>query len=156
MYQIFADYKNLIIFLHVISAVIWVGGMVAIRFATHQSLLHLEPKLRIERTLQILKRLFTIVSPFVVILLITAIILEIALGLKGDITAHIKELIWVIMSINLGVMIYRRNHAQRAFNSGDIAMSAKFLAPIAKYMVPANIALGTVAIYLGVVLRNSY
>ena len=31
IYHLFADYKNQIIFLHIVSAVVWVGGMVAMR-----------------------------------------------------------------------------------------------------------------------------
>jgi len=42
MAEFFAEFKVYIIFLHVISAVIWVGGMVAIRFAAHQSFMQIE------------------------------------------------------------------------------------------------------------------
>jgi putative copper export protein len=36
MTELFWANTELIVFLHVISAVIWVGGMVAMRFAAHQ------------------------------------------------------------------------------------------------------------------------
>lgn len=54
MSEFFQNYSALIVFLHVISAVIWVGGMIAIRFAIHYSIQEIqEPKLRLERTLEI-------------------------------------------------------------------------------------------------------
>ena len=72
-----------LVFLHVISAVLWVGGMIAIRFAVHYSIQNIaEPKIKIERTLENLKRFFNMVIPAIVILLITAVILILSLGFK--------------------------------------------------------------------------
>jgi uncharacterized membrane protein len=172
--QLFADYRLTIIFLHVISAVIWVGGMIAIRFAVHQSCAMItDPKMKMERAAHTLKRLFTIVTPFAVILIITAVIMAVGLGFRaaamdamGNViddyamslyqTVHIKEAIWLVMSINLGAMIYRRNQAQKALANDDLGRAKAMLEMIAKYMVPLNIVLGVIAIFIGVVLRNAY
>jgi len=35
MTTFFSNYGHLIVFLHVLSAIIWVGGMIAIRIAAH-------------------------------------------------------------------------------------------------------------------------
>ena len=174
MVELFSDYQNEIIFLHVISAVIWVGGMVAMRFAAHQSFMQIESPLhRLERISQALKRLFTIVSPFVVILIITAIIMAVGLGFRtaavdagGNVIdeyamgiynlVHLKEVIWMVMASNLGMMILRRNKAQKLLEKGDSTGAKKALELIGKYMVPVNIALGVIAIYLGVTLRHAY
>lgn len=174
MYQLFADYRLTIIFLHVLSAVIWVGGMIAIRFAVHQSCVMItDPKIKMERAAHTLKRLFTIVTPFAVILIITAVIMAVGLGFRaaaldamGNViddyamslyqTVHIKEAIWMIMAINLGVMIYRRGQAQKALLNENLERAKEMLTPIAQYLVPLNIVLGIIAIFMGVVLRNSY
>jgi len=174
MYQLFADYRTPIIFLHVLSAVIWVGGMIAIRFATHQSLAMIsDPKMRMERAVHTLKRLFTIVLPFVIILIITAVIMAVGLGFRAaamdemgnviDANAmnvyqiiHLKEAIWLVMAINLGAMMFRRNQAQKALAHNDLGRAKAMLGMIAKYMVPLNIGLGVIAIFIGVFLRNSY
>ena len=174
MIELFADYRTQIVFLHVISAVIWVGGMVAMRFAAHQSFMQIESPLhRLERISQSLKRLFTIVAPFVIVLIITAVIMAVGLGFRsaavdadGNVIdayameiynlVHLKEVIWMIMATNLTAMILRRNKAQKLLNKGDAAGAKKALELIGKYMVPVNIVLGVIAIYLGVVLRNAY
>lgn len=174
MYQLFADYRTTIIFLHVLSAVVWVGGMIAIRFATHQSCMMIsDPKMRMERAAHTLKRLFTIVTPFVVILIITAVIMAVGLGFRaaavdelGNVidayamslyqTVHIKEAIWMIMATNLGVMMYRRGQAEKALHADNLPRAKIMLEMIAKYLVPLNIALGLAAIFMGVVLRNAY
>jgi len=172
--ETFAHHRTLIVFLHVISAVIWVGGMIAIRFATHQSLaLISDPKLRLERAAHTLKRLFTIVTPFVIILIITAVIMAVGLGFRaaamdasGNVideyamsiynTVHIKEAIWLVMTINLAAMMFRRRRAERALEMGNLDEAKIILGLIAKYMVPVNIVLGITAIFIGVVLRNAY
>lgn len=172
--ETFAHHRTLIVFLHVISAVIWVGGMIAIRFATHQSLaLITDPKLRLERAAHTLKRLFTIVTPFVIILIVTAVMMAVGLGFRaaamdpsGNVideyamsiynTVHIKEAIWLVMTINLGAMMFRRRKAEMALREGNLEVAKDMLTLIAKYMVPVNIALGLIAIYIGVFLRGAY
>lgn len=172
--QLFADYRVTIIFLHVISAVIWVGGMIAIRFAVHQSCAMIsDPKMRMERAVYTLKRLFTIVTPFAIILIVTAVIMAVGLGFRAaamDVSGnvidayamslynmvHIKEAIWMVMAINLGVMIYRRNQAEKALKIENLERAKEMLTPIAQYLVPLNIVLGIIAIFMGVVLRNAY
>ncbi|ADN09929.1 hypothetical protein [Sulfurimonas autotrophica] len=174
MIELFADYRTQIVFLHVVSAVVWVGGMVAMKFAAHASFMQIEsPMHRLERISQALKRLFMIVSPFVIILIITAIIMAVGLGFRaaavdanGNVIdtyamhiynlVHTKEAIWMLMSTNLGMMILRRNKADKLLQKGDTTGAKKALELIGKYMVPVNIVLGIVAIYLGVTLRNAY
>jgi len=160
MAEFFAEFKTYIVFLHVISAVVWVGGMIAIRFAAHQSFMQIEsPAHRLERVAHTLKRLFTIVVPFVILLLVTAIIMIKGYGLSQSefsLLSHAKEGIWAVMAINLFVMIQRRNRAVKLLNEGDM-VGAKFsLELIGKYMVPLNIILGVVAIFLGTTLSNSF
>jgi len=172
--QIFTDYKTQIVFLHILSAVVWVGGMIAMKFAAHPSFVNIESPLhRLERISQALKRLFAIVSPFVIILILTAVIMAVGLGFRaaavdanGNVIdsyamqiynlVHVKEVIWMIMSANLLAMILRRNKAQKLLDKGDMAGAKGALELIGKYMVPINITLGIIAIYLGVTLSNAY
>ncbi len=158
MAEFFAEFKVYIIFLHVISAVIWVGGMVAVRFAAHQSFMQIEsPAHRLERIAHTLKRLFTIVAPFVIILFITAPIMVIGYSLsQSDLTLyyHAKEGILTIMAINFFIMILKRNRAVKLLNEGDMVGAKSALEFIGKYMVPLNIILGITAIFLGTTLSS--
>jgi len=173
MVAFFWEYSTLIVFLHVISAVVWVGGMIAMRFAAHYSFMQLEPPVRLARTAQALKNLFTIVTPFVILLIITAVLMAVGWGFRaaavdaeGNIIdqaafdlyqwVHVKEGIWTLMALNLGAMIWRWNKAQKKIDAGDFAAAKPLLGMIGKYMVPVNIVLGIIAIYLGVTLRYSH
>ena len=158
MTDFFNNYSSIIVFLHVISAVIWVGGMIAIRFAVHYSMQNIEePKVKLGITLENLRRFFNIVIPTIITLLITAIIMIIALGFKGTALYNIvivKEIIWTIMLLIFITIYMKRNKAQKAFDNGDFANTKKQLIPIATYFIPINIVLGLVAIFLGITLRG--
>jgi uncharacterized membrane protein len=153
MQEIFVEYKTFIVFFHVISAVIWVGGMVAMRYAAHASFLEIEsPAKRLERIAHALKRLFSIVLVFVIILLLTAVVMIKGYGLsQSEFSAlsHVKEGIWSVMFINLIVMMKRRNRAEQMLKNADFAGAKSQLEPIGKFMVPLNIILGITAIFIG-------
>lgn len=158
METLFNSFSSGIIFLHVISAVIWVGGMIAIRFAIHYSMQDIEePKIKLGRTLENLRRFFNMVIPAIIILLVTAIIMIIALGFKGTSLYSIviaKEIIWTIMTIIFITIYIKRNKAQKAFNEGKLPLAKEILTPIAQYFIPINIILGLIAIYFGITLRG--
>lgn len=158
MTELFNSFSSLIVFLHVISAVIWVGGMIAIRFAVHYSMQEIEdPKIKLGRTLEFLRRFFNIVIPSIIILLATAIIMIIGLGFKGTELYNFviaKEAIWTLMTLIFIVIYIKRNRAQKVFNEGNYALAKKKLLPIATYFIPINIILGILAIFLGITLRG--
>lgn len=158
MIDFFKNYSLIIVFLHVISAVIWVGGMIAIRFAVHYSMQNIEdPKIKLARTLELLKRFFDMVIPAILTLLITAIIMVIALEFKGSelySVVVVKEIIWSVMTFIFVTIYIKRNKAQKAFDNNDFLNAKNSLLPIATYFIPINITLGIIAVFLGVTLRG--
>lgn len=158
MIDFFKNYSLIIVFLHVISAVVWVGGMIAIRFAVHYSMQNIEdPKIKLARTLELLKRFFNMVIPAILTLLITAIIMVIALEFKGSelySVVVIKEIIWSVMTFIFVTIYIKRNKAQKAFDNNDFLNAKNNLLPIATYFIPINITLGIIAVFLGVTLRG--
>lgn len=156
--DIFINYSKYIIFFHVLSAIIWIGGMIVVRFAVHYSMQNIEePKVKLARTLEILKRFFNIVIPAIVLLIITAVFMAIGMGFKGTplyMVVHFKEAIWTIMTIIFTIIYIKRNRAERAFIAGDLAKTKDELALLPKYLIPANIILGLIALYFGITLRG--
>ncbi|MBA1420860.1 MAG: hypothetical protein FAF03_08410 [Epsilonproteobacteria bacterium] len=149
MGEFFANNGQLIVFLHVLSAIIWVGGMIAMRVAVHpviarggvtdaQMLLSdkiadiLEPKQRLGITMQTVGRLFNLVMPFIIILFATGL----------------------IMAINYGYMYYKRATAWKMFNLGKVKEAKGRMKWKANVLLPLNIVLGLVALWMGVALRG--
>ena len=156
--ELFDNFSTLIIFLHIFSAIIWVGGMITLRFAVHFTMQDIEkPQVKLKLILDYLERFFNIVRPMIGLLLVTAVIMSIALGFKGtplSMTVHIKETIWLVMTIVFIIIYLKRNTAQIYFNSNDFKSAKETLEVIAKYLIPLNIVLGLIALYFGIVLRG--
>jgi len=174
MTELFANYGHFIVFLHVLSAVLWVGGMIAIRIAAHPvvsrggvtdaQLLQsdmivsiLEPKQRLGITLQTTGRLFNLVIFFIIALFLTGMIMTFATDGHGGeqrVLFLSKEIIWTIMTANFIFMYLRRAKAWKLFNAGDMAGAKAKMKWIPNVFLPLNIILGVVAIWMGVSLRG--
>ena len=174
MTEFFSNYGHVLVFLHVLSAFIWVGGMIAIRVAVHpvisrggvteEQMLQsdvmssmLEPKQRLGITLQVTGRLFNLVMLFIAILFVTGLTMAIVTGgHHGDLKSLFisKEIIWTIMAINFAYMYIKRAKAWRLFSKGDAAEAKAQLSWIPNILLPINIVLGIVALWLGVSLRG--
>jgi len=154
MQALFEDYRVMILFLHVFSAVIWVGGMIAIKCAVHPVLQSIEePKIKLGKTLHIVGRLFNLVMPFIVIILLCGFIIIQGTGMSGVIV-HIKETLWTIMTLNYVYMYIKRKQAQKLFDLGNLASAKEQVRLLPNVLLPLNIILGSVAIFLGVMLRG--
>jgi uncharacterized membrane protein len=174
MTELFGNYGHLIVFLHVISAFIWVGGMIAIRVAVHPVIqrggvtaaqmlendvksVMLEPKQRLGITLQITGRLFNLVMLFIAILFITGLMMAIATGgHHGDLKSIFlsKEIIWTVMAVNYTYMYLKRAKAWKLFSQGEVALAKAQMSFIPNLLLPINIVLGIAALWLGVSLRG--
>jgi uncharacterized membrane protein len=159
MSALFAEYARIIVFVHVLCAVAWVGGMIAIRMALHPVLPTIEDvNKRQELVIGVLNRFFLMVSTAIVFVGITGIIMMFGIGFKSVpnlyVAVHVKTQIWMVMAVVYGVIYFRFTKARKSFDAGDNETTAKLLAPLAKWLIPTNIFLGFIAIMLGVVLRG--
>jgi uncharacterized membrane protein len=155
MNDLFSTYAHSILFLHIFSAIIWVGGMIAIRLAVHPNLqLIQDTRLKLNKTLAIMNKFFNLVLPFIIILLFTAVVMSLGMQFESKLLIHIKEIIWTIMALNFAFMYMRRNKAQRFFDDNKLADTKLTLAIIPKVLLPINIILGVIALALGVSLRG--
>ena len=158
MIHFFGNYAAILVFLHVLSAIVWIGGMIAIRVAVHPVLQSIDdPKIKLGKTLQIIGRLFHLVIPFIIILIVTATLMAVGLGFKGtDLywLIHVKEVIWTVMTLNFIYMYIRRKKVQKLFDIGDLPGAKAQAAPLPNLLLPINIVLGIAAVFSGVVLRG--
>ena len=170
--NLFGTFAHEIVFLHVMSALVWVGGMMAIKFAVHPALQMIEdPKVRLGRTLAVTGKFFHIVIPFILLIIVTAVIMAVGLGFRtaavsadGTILSqsayatyqivHFKEIVWMVMAANFTWMYFKRRKAQKLFDTGDLAGAKAAVALIPKLLLPINIVLGILALWLGLTLRG--
>jgi len=147
-----------IVFLHVLSAFVWVGGMIAVRVAVHPVMQSIEDApTRLGKTLQITGRLFALVAPFIAALLLTGLYLAVAYDGHAGAQANVflaKEIIWTVMTLNYLAMVWLRQQAWVLFVAGKLPEAKAKVARIPTVMLPLNIFLGIVALWLGVSLRG--
>ncbi|WP_457605184.1 hypothetical protein [Nitratifractor sp.] len=158
MTELFHNYAHLIVFLHVLGAFVWVGGMIAVRVAVHPVMQSIDdPKIKLGKTLEITGRLFNLVMPFIAIILATGLIMAIALGGHHGAQKALflaKETIWTVMTINYAYMYFKRAKAWKLFGVGDLPAAKALVANIPNLLLPINIVLGVTALWLGVSLRG--
>lgn len=164
IYSVMTDYTNLIIFIHVLSSVIWLGMMITLKVVSKQSTCTLE----IQHAF--IKKVFTFSAPFILLLFISALFM--ALGYKDNALdsdgfildahtfesykyIHTKGSIWTLMLMNMVLMTWI-NMKIDINNTKNIQKSQERMWIINTYLLPINIILGTVEIYIGVFLRHSF
>lgn len=151
-------YTHTVVFLHVLSAFVWVGGMIAIRVAVHPALGSIEaPKMKLGKTLEITGRLFHLVIPFILMLLVTGMIMIMGSdGHAGDLASLFlsKEAIWTVMTLNFAYMYLQRAAAWKLFEAGKLPEAKAKVKYIPNLLLPVNIALGLLALWLGISLRG--
>jgi uncharacterized membrane protein len=153
------SYLHTIVFLHVLGATIWVGGMVVMRFVVHPQLRLIEGESsKLNFALKAMRRLFLLMFPIVLVVLITAVLLALGLGVaEGSSTQQyidIKVTILVVMVLNYLYMILRRKQAQRIYNNVFYAKARETLSTISQILLPLNIVLGIVALWMGISIRG--
>lgn len=158
MGELFNSFAAPIVFLHVLSAFVWVGGMIAIRFAVHPAMQSIDDAaIKLGKTLMMVGKFFHIVTPFILLIFITGLVMAVALqGHHGGekMIFMLKESIWVVMAANFSWMYLKRSKAQRLFDAGDLPGAKASMSLIPKLLLPINILLGIVALWFGITLRG--
>jgi len=175
IYFLMTNFTNQIVFLHVFSAVIWVGSMVSARYGRVKPLRTLTQPDEFLFETKRYTRFFKMMTPFIIILFITSVIMALSFsdnaydsdGFILDQTAvdllkivHTKGGIWTVMVMNMGLMAWINYKASKSFNAcsnvKECQRCKEALEIIYNYLMPVNIILGTIEIMLGVVLRHAY
>jgi uncharacterized membrane protein len=163
------DYSLFVIFFHVVGASVWVGGMITLWFLTRESGSAVTIERRATGRAALYKKFFTFLSPFVLLLFVTALFM--ALGYKDNAIdangftlnfknletyklIHTKGSIWTIMVMNMGFMLWILNKASCKLCKSKVREDCMWL--VSKYLLPINILLGLTGIFLGVFLRSSF
>jgi len=166
VYTIMTDFPILVIYLHVISAVVWVGGLVALWFVSQKS----NENIAIYETrAAFIRRYLTFLLPVVLVTLTTAMLmgfgyLDNAYDPDGFIVdlknvdafqlIKLKGSIYGAMVLDMLLMIYTIRNVK--CGRASLRASHECLWLIHKYLLPLAIILGSINVFIGVYLRNLY
>lgn len=158
--SLFSEYGRVFVFFHILGAIVWIGGTFAARFVAKPILYSFEDqKQRVQKTIEFLRRYFKFISLFAALIVITSVFMNIGMGFKyGNpthyILIHTKEAIWTLMAVNFIFSYYKIKNAQKQMQEGDFAGAWSYIVMVLDYLLPANMVLGLIALYFGLVLRG--
>ena len=158
METFYEQFAFIILPLHLISAMVWIGGMVLFIVAVYPSIKQIpNEKLMVRTNLRTLRRYFNFLVPFIMIVAITGVIMEIGAGYEhknptlGAIVGT-KEAIWVLMFMNFILGYYKVIEAKKRCMASDSEQAKDNIRLIAHYLFGINIFLGLAALYFGLIL----
>jgi len=151
---------DLIIMIHIASAIVWVGASFFFSMSVFPSLSQIPNERMIVRTtIRIIFRYLKVTFIASLLLLLTGIFL--ALNTKVYETNPIlktilytKGYIWAFMTIAYYYAFSKAKSAKRICFKGDSILAVENLKVIANYIFVLNFILGLVAIYFGIMLRG--
>ena len=136
-----------LLFFHILSAVIWVGGMFFAHQMVRPSVGPLEPAVRLALWRRIFARFFPWVWTAAALLLASGLAMEIS-GIRG-IHVTIMESLGVIMMLAFAHLYFSPwRRFQRALDGSDFAVAAVQLNKIRR-IVEFNLVLGLIVVVIG-------
>jgi uncharacterized membrane protein len=163
------DHPTTIIYLHVLSAMVWEGGMIALWFIGKQTSRELAVEENFAKKVAVIKKYFLFLSPFILTIFVTAIFL--ALGYKDnayDLDGFVLDMdnanmyklintngsVFVVMVLNMFLMLYTLTRTGTDRYKGNRSADSIWL--VNTFLLPFNIILGAGGTYIGAFLRNLY
>ena len=139
--------NNLMNFLHVSAAVVWLGGVSFMLFALRPAAMDLPPPQRLPLMALVLKRFFRLVWVCIGLLLATGLVMLLSVGMKqAPVGWHLMLGIGLLMFAVFGHLYFgpfRRLRA--AVEAADWPLAGQKLGQIAK-LAQLNLVLGVLAI----------
>jgi uncharacterized membrane protein len=139
--------NNLMNFLHVSAAIVWLGGVSFMLFALRPAAMDLPPPQRLPLMAQVLRRFFRLVWPCIGLLLATGLVMLLGVGMKqAPVGWHLMLGIGLLMFAVFGHLYFgpfRRLRA--AVEAADWPLAGQKLGQIAK-LAQLNLVLGALAI----------
>ena len=139
--------NNLMNFIHVSAAIVWLGGVSFMLFALRPAAMDLPPPQRLPLMTQVLRRFFRLVWPSIGLLLATGLVMLLSVGMKqAPVGWHLMLGIGLLMFAVFGHLYFgpfRRLRA--AVEAADWPLAGQKLGQIAK-LAQLNLVLGALAI----------
>lgn len=160
MSEFYHNYANIILPLHIISAVIWVGAMIGYVMSSFPAIKQIpNEKLMVRTSIRTLRRLSQLIIVVSIILGITGVMIAIgaSYGDKDPLLAAIintKEALWIFMFLNTMVIFYKVLQSKKRCLDSDAAGAKDNIRLISNYLIMVNIFLGLTAAYFGMMLRS--
>lgn len=158
--EMFSDFSRIIVFLHVTSAALLIGSLFVMRFVIQPVEVDVvDIKLKFENCIKMSRRYIFFLVPVMLVLVATSLFMHLGLGFKSGnpatyVMVHIKESLWTFIAFNFGYMYIKYLKAKKGLEEQNYIEVEENVILMVKYLVPLNLLLAIVSVYLGVILRG--
>lgn len=158
--EFFGSFARIIVFLHIVSATLLIGGLYILRFVIKPILMTMKDEEdKFERCLSILDRYSKFLLLVMLVLISASLMMTVGFGFQyaSPITytlIHIKEAIWLFMAFNFAFMYWKLLSAKKAYKKCDYFEVKENIILIIHCLVPLNLLLALAAVFIGVTIRG--
>ena len=156
----YEDYQSIIIMIHIVSAIVWIGASFMFVTSIFPSLMQIPNDRMITRTtIRILYRYLKITFIFSFLLVASGlfIVVERNLTTSGPLIETIiytKGYIWIAMTSLYIYALFKIKSARNICFHGDTLRAIASLKIVTNYVFILSLVLGLVAIFFGIMLRG--
>ncbi len=160
MIEFFYSYPQIVLFIHIVCAVVWIGSAVGFVVASYPAVNQIpNEKLMVRTSIRTLKRLYELNIFLSIVIGVTGFIISVAVSYSGkdpllETILDTKKILWVFMFITILSIYYRVLTAKRKCLSNNPSGAKDNIRLISNYLIVINIFLGLVASYFGMMLRS--
>jgi len=158
--NLFGDFGRIIVFFHIIGSSFLIGSMLMIRFIIKPTLMAIDDEfVRYSRCIRILDRYFYYLLGIMTLIISASFTMSAGLGFEyanpiHSSLIHVKEAIWVFIAFNFIYMYIKLLNAKRLFKKRDFFEVHENLGLIVNCLIPMNLILTLIAVYIGIVIRG--
>jgi len=158
--DLFGNFGRIVVFIHVISAAFLLGSMIMIRFIIKPILMAIDDEaMRYDRCIQILNKYTYYIFAAMLIIISASLTMSVGLGFEyANPTMfsmiHVKEAMWVFIAFNFVYMYSKLVNARRLYKKRNFFEVHENLGLIVNFLIPLNIILTLISVYMGVIIRG--
>ena len=158
--NLFGDFGRIIVFIHVVSATFLLGSMITLRFIIKPAMMGIDDEaVKYSRCISILNKYSYYV--FIIMILLISASLTITVGLGFEYAnptmysmIHVKEALWLFIAFNFVYMYTKLLNARSLYKNRNFFEVHENIGLIVDFLIPLNIILSLIAVYLGVIIRG--
>ncbi|WP_024953761.1 hypothetical protein [Sulfurospirillum arcachonense] len=153
--DLFGGFGRVIVFVHIIGAALLIGSMFTIKFIIEPTVEDIEDEtIKYSRKIKILDK-----YTYFVFIVASSIIMNIGFGFQYASPTiysliHVKEALSVFIAFNFAYMYIKLISAKKFFKTRSFFEVEKNLNIITLYLLPLNLLLSLISVYIGLIVRG--
>lgn len=156
--EFYNNFSTLIIFVHVVSAFMLIGGLFVVSFLVKPTIYEIKiPRERYGKSIELLKRFLFFALVCIAFIILSGFAIVVGLDFKGgnpatNVIVHTIEALTFLASINFIYIYFKYKEALKYFKKSENIQTHENLELIFRYIFPLNFILGIASIYFGVII----